>query len=91
MLVVDEGLQYHGMQGSLPNPVANSQQQQPQQSQMSREMVVSALKKHMMQLDCSQEEYADKFQSVSMHACMSCLWKWRTHSKDSIPCIWISL
>ncbi|KAK9908488.1 hypothetical protein WJX75_008589 [Coccomyxa subellipsoidea] len=53
-------------QGSLPNPVANSQQQQqPQQSQMSREMVVSALKKHMMQLDCSQEEYADKFQSVS--------------------------
>ncbi|EIE21483.1 WD40 repeat-like protein [Coccomyxa subellipsoidea C-169] len=57
-------------QAPLPTPVANSmqqqQQQQPPQAQpLQREMVVNALKKHMMQLDCSQDGYAEKFESVS--------------------------
>ena len=60
------------MQAPLPTPVATSQQQ-PQQPQMSREMIITALKNLMMQLDCSPEEYGDKFQSVSLHACLHVL------------------
>ena len=74
------------MQAPLPTPVANSmpqqqqqQQQQPQAQPLQREMVVNALKKHMMQLDCSQDEYAEKFESVSLHALSTVM----AHAKKS--------
>lgn len=64
-----DGLYLPCMQAPPQPDAAFINSQQPQQPQLSREMVIGALKKLMMQLDCSQEDYTEKFQSVSVPAC----------------------
>ncbi|BDA44706.1 probable CCR4-associated factor 4 homolog at C-terminar half [Coccomyxa sp. Obi] len=56
--------QQPAMPSSQAPPIEASRLQPAPQSQPSHEMVVNAMKRLILQVDCSQEEYAERFQKV---------------------------